>query len=69
MTRRNWARPKFRLAGRSTESVHGDDLRSLLGQRTPRRAAKTKAELRAEAERAFKQFKQQSARKSAGNGR
>lgn len=55
MSRTNWNRPTDKIRGRPTESLQGSTLSGLIGS-TPRQPQKTKAQLRAEAEAAFKNW-------------
>lgn len=55
MGRRDWNRPRFRTSGRQTEDASGNDVPPEF-RSAPRAPAQTKAELRAEGDRAVRQF-------------
>jgi hypothetical protein len=55
MSGRNWDRPVFRTRGRDTESINGQDIPAEF-RSAPQAATRSKAEQRAEAERAVREF-------------
>lgn len=61
MSKTNWHRPSFQTRSRLTESVAGDDLPPDL--RPPRKPRPSKADLRAEAERAVVEFEARQAKR------